>query len=375
MLLTDLALTGEKTEAQEPYVKTAQELIPHLVELVQGARERVWIKAMHIAFEDEAVRPLYKALMDKRREHPNVDIRIWVGAKTFDNSHKSTSRAIVTGKTLPFMRKENLELFQNLHDSQIEINITGYENFLTGLPLLNNFGNDHFKGAIIDNKMALGGINFDDHILRTGYDMWLFSEDQALLKEMEVLMQLGNNGGDFEMQLNTQTSLVVDAPIPFRRKSLCLTKAWELCNHSDVEEIIFLGQYGPDGKLKEILKRRSEDGVKVSTMMARPETFNKLIYATLSLIKKHTSNKDLANSGVEINYDPEGFLHLKTLLVKRRSPDGSSNWYMYFGSHNLVVPGVFLGTREGMILTSDSNFVLPVMNAIRERYPALISSD
>ncbi len=197
-------------------------------------------------------------------------------------------------------------------------------------------GRNHQKIYAVDEKIVwFGGVNLLDASLRSLDVMLEFDEPvivKAVLTAFAGIDQYRPTD-DYVVELDDDAIFVVDAGR--RNHSRIYDETLEMVSHAQ-REIMLISQFVPEGKLRNMLKKKAQDGVKVSflTSPLDDRKYRTLPYRPVYL-QFTAEMKNIAH--FEYLHLPE-HVHAKVIVV-----DGSE---VLVGSHNLVETGIKLGTQE-----------------------------
>lgn len=212
-------------------------------------------------------------------------------------------------------------------------------------------GRMHLKWCVIDDQVySFGGINLYEDGLRHA-DYMFGGKDKELgdhiAKEhgrIERASRIGKVHRSYQFPSLHGTVLVDGGKMG---DSIIYKRACELARQA--EEITFVSQYCPTGKLGKIMRTK---GAKLYFSHWRlANGFNRFLISTSMLT---TGNKTL--------YKRLTYIHAKCIIYKM--PDGSK--IALTGTHNFVRAGVALGTREIALETPDKHIIAQLETFLAE---------
>lgn len=203
-------------------------------------------------------------------------------------------------------------------------------------------GRTHAKWLIVDNTVySFGGINLYERGL-ANTDFFLRFNDvvmaDRLAEEHQRIIAADRSGHGYRSHFfgNNDYSILVDGG--FFGDSVIYRHACRLAEQA--EHIVFVSQYCPTGKLSRIMKKKPTE--LYFNQWSRAESLNAALIRTSSYF---SGNRSL--------YHRHNYLHAKFMLFTM--PNGHK--VALSGSHNFVRGGVWLGTREIAIETSNPGVI------------------
>lgn len=210
-------------------------------------------------------------------------------------------------------------------------------------------GRSHIKGAIVNNYIFIGGCNLEDaqdvdimvgQTNKKAAD-WVY----AWLVKMVATGSTRETFGlsDKQLRLDDSLQILIDAGLP--KQSIIYDHAMRLIDSAQ-EHIFLTCQYFPGGTTGQHLLAAHKRGVDVRIVFAHPESHGpKALGHYLYNARERTRLP--AEFFVERRSKKVPFLHAKVLATEKGS---------MVGSHNYVTQGVWLGTAEIALLSSDADF-------------------
>lgn len=203
-------------------------------------------------------------------------------------------------------------------------------------------GRMHIKWSVIDdNVYCFGGVNLYDEGLQ--YADYMFGSNDAKLgdriaKEHTRIVRashLGKVHRSYKFSSLYGTVLVDGGKMG---DSIIYKRACELAR--EAQEIIFVSQYCPTGKLGKIMQSKGA----------------RLYFSHWSLargLNRFLIRASMTSTGYQTLYSRHTFIHAKCIIYTM--PDGHK--IALTGTHNFVRAGVALGTREIAIETPDPHVI------------------
>ena len=321
-----------------------QLLLP--LEYVQKATEHINRAKKHVSFlcmmvtDDTATDELIDALAAAAKRGVNVQ----VAADTFTYGE-------LGGHFIPlkyYTKKTRTVTKMSRELIQAGVRFTWLGRFST-LPFT---GRTHSKCLVIDNTVySFGGVNLYDESL--GYVDYMFEyEDPLLALELrdEIARLVKADGSNFayrshEFSIGKLGKVLVDGG--FQGDSLIYRRALQLTR--EAEEVLFVSQYCPAGRLNRALKNTKSKLY-----------FNKPGNATFW--NKIIIRANMTFSGQKTRYKRKTYLHAKFMIFTMKNGDKIA----ITGSHNFVPGGVIFGTRELALETTDKKVIRQLESFFKE---------
>lgn len=214
-------------------------------------------------------------------------------------------------------------------------------------------GRTHIKCLAVDDTVySFGGVNLDDRSL--DFNDYMFRCDDAdlaaeLRKDIAKIIDADNKNVSYishSFPYNGFGTVHVDRG--FQGNSVIYKRACQLAEQAT--DILFVSQYCPTGKLNRLL-HRTKSRMYFNTPGIANNRLNAILLRTAVFL---TRNKTL--------YTRSKYLHAKFMIFTM--PSGEK--IALTGSHNFVPTGVFLGTREIALETSNKKIVAQLEKFFKE---------
>lgn len=204
-------------------------------------------------------------------------------------------------------------------------------------------GRTHAKWSIIDEIVySFGGVNLDRESFENVDYMFRFYSsdlsDRLYGEHLRILRadRAGHAYRSHEFALDDKSTVLIDGGLP--GDSIIYRRAKKLTR--EARSVQLVSQYCPTGQLSRLLKHRS--GKLYFNHWRQANWLNKIVI-----------RYGMISSRQKTRYRRVPYLHAKFIIFG--SKDGSKS--AISGSHNYVLGGVLLGTREIALQTSDSQIV------------------
>lgn len=214
--------------------------------------------------------------------------------------------------------------------------------WLGRLSLIAFSGRTHIKWCVVDNTVySFGGVNLDQQsVNNTDYMFMVKNEPLAsrIIDEHYRILKADRSNHTFRSHRFGDDDNMVLIDGGFLGDSLIYRRAcyWaERASH-----VTLVSQYCPTGKLSRLLKKTESD--LYFNHWTNAGFLNRLVIRIGMLSSKQTTS-----------YHRRPYLHAKFIIFTL--PDGSK--VAITGSHNFVRAGVFLGTREVALETSNKKII------------------
>lgn len=203
-------------------------------------------------------------------------------------------------------------------------------------------GRTHIKWCVVDDTVySFGGVNLDEQsILNTDYMFKVKNEALAsrLIAEQERIIKADRRGHAYRSHQFGDDDNMVLLDGGFLGDSIIYRRA---CHWAErAKHVTLVSQYCPTGKLSRLLKSTNSD--LYFNHWTNAGLLNRLVIRFGMLSSKHTTS-----------YHRRSYLHAKFIIFTM--PNGSK--VAITGSHNFVRAGVFLGTREVALETSNKKII------------------
>lgn len=203
-------------------------------------------------------------------------------------------------------------------------------------------GRTHMKWCIVDDTVySFGGVNLDEKSVKnTDYMFSVKNEALAsrMIEEQRRIVKADHSGHAYRSHQFGDDDNMVLIDGGFLGDSIIYRRAcyWaERASH-----ITLVSQYCPTGKLSRLLKKTDSDLY-----------FNH--WTNAGLLNKLVIRLGMISSKQRTSYHRRPYLHAKFILFTM--PNGSK--VAITGSHNFVRAGVFLGTREVALETTNKKVI------------------
>lgn len=212
-------------------------------------------------------------------------------------------------------------------------------------------GRTHIKWCVVDDTVyAFGGVNLDlPSIKNTDYMFRVKNEELAsrIIAEQQRIISVDSSGHAYRSHRFGDDDNMVLIDGGFLGDSIIYRRAcyWaERATHATL-----VSQYCPTGKLSRLLKKIDSDLY-----------FNH--WTNAGLLNRFVIRVGMATSKHNTSYHRRPYLHAKFIVFTL--PDGSK--VAISGSHNFVSAGVFLGTREVALETTNKKVIAQLERFFKE---------
>lgn len=322
-----------------PKLLIATEYIADATKVINSAKERICLITM-IASYDNATRGLFDALINARERGVKVELAVDIFTYSEIGGHLrfKTSRSHKI-KPVEILKKK-------LKAADIKINWLGTDS------LLLFSGRTHSKWLVVDNTVyTFGGVNlYDEGINNTDF-MLRFDDNslaENLIKEYHRIIRAdktSNKYHSYHFDIPNGQVLVDGGRA---RDSIIYRRAKQLVQ--DAESVTYVSQYCPTGKLASLLKN------KPVKLYFNPWQQSKSLNAIFIRISSWKTN-------IKTDYSRQNYIHSKFIICTM--PDGSK--IAITGSHNFANGGVWLGTREIALETSNPKIISQLESFVEKR--------
>lgn len=342
-------------------IYTQGEFLNDFLRSVSQAQTRVWVQAMIIESGH-----VLKSFISALKQNPNIhqlDIQIqydWI-----------TSRS-VHGQTplIPLFNKEEREYARQLHIRNYHaykelrsLNATVRTlNAPKLLPLIFPItGRNHTKIYIVDDTSWMGGCNFMDtsfaHI-----DFMISPQFPQLTRILERHFHQVNKNkplGNTEITLENGDRFLADNGT--HGNSIIYKTALSLIEQAE-QEIFFVSQFTPTGAILEALIDKAHAGVKTHVVTC-PEDHDHFTKLPHTIPHSLFLNKTRSAKNFFIHHAKQK-VHAKVIMVDSKK--------LIIGSHNYVDTGVYLGTEEIALQSSDQQLASQLHQGILQYIPGML---
>lgn len=303
--------------------------LAHAIEALHGATKRISLLAL-IACYDEATAEFFDAVIKAAERGVHVSIAADMFSYSELGGHFRL-RSQFSHSIQPIT-----ELNKKLKRAKVKVHWLG--NQATSIIS----GRTHSKWLVIDdNVYSFGGVNlYADGIRATDY--MLHFNDTALADilchEQQRIVAANRGGHSYRSHMygDDKTRVLIDGG--FVGDSLIYRRACSLI--AEAAKVTYVSQYCPTGKIGRLLEKTD------STLYFNPS--NQATSLNALAIRIGTTL-----SGLKTSYTGTRYVHCKCLIAT--FPDGSKR--AITGSHNFSAAGVWLGTREVALETSDPHII------------------
>lgn len=241
------------------------------------------------------------------------------------------------------IHSQNHEVAQKLIAAGVHITIINIPPF--PLSLFPIKGRNHIKMYIIDKEIAwVGGINLLDQGFRNVDIMVKYTDPKIIMPLYTQFKKSDTEKRDYEVSCTEDTTMIIDGGI--QGKSLIYKNALTLTKKAD-KTIVFISQFLPDAFLLQEMIRKSQRGCKV-TIITSPTNASAFSTYPQKFSYHYFKFKLKRNPGITLIHLTQK-VHAKLLLIDDKEA--------LFGSHNMTLVGVILGTAEIMIRTTQEQLI------------------
>ena len=309
---------------------------------IAGSRTRVRVTTLTIA-DDDQTGALIDALVAAAAR--GVDVRVAADVFTYADA----AGTFLPRRYLTRRRRESSALATRLADAGVRFTWLGSERGLIWR------GRTHTKLCVVDDvAYAFGGVNLDDRGA-TNVDYMLRLADPLLADQLAavygriVRMNACERGHRSATLPRGADSVLVDGGLP--GESVIYDRALALASRA--EHVLLVSQYCPTGPLGRAIAARPHQLWFNPPRNASP--------ANRALI-----SASMAATGYRTRYRSRRYLHAKCLVLTMAGGERVA----ITGSHNFVVGGVRLGTREIALETRSPELIDQLMDFHRTQVAA-----
>ena len=316
--------TGDDFEILKPY-----EFLDDLKHQAKNAKKRIWIQAMYV--------------------RPGV-----VASALLDIFKNSTSQKIVKKLCIDWydlmlsdhnrLTKQK-EIFNDLKNMDVKVLFTNPPDLLGKIWPYK--GRNHMKMTVIDNISYVGGLNFADEDF-SYVDFMVKIKDPDItdiIADQFIKVEEGRLV-DKKIQIDKETTLFVDSGKA--GQSIILDHAIELAREAK-KNIFHINQLTPDGKFLEALHTMYKKGVNVEVLV--PAKNGSGIFSLVNKVNK--LEMLLKKQKIPILFSSRK-IHAKLTIVDEKT--------VLFGSHNLFEKGVYMGTAEISLQSTNQKLVQSLLH-------------
>lgn len=312
-----------------PKLIPPQTYIESATEQIKRAKNRIALMTM-VLVDDETTDKLLSALCDAAER--GVDVSVAADSFTYTDFQGSYIPTTYRNKRV----RDAMSMQKRFRASGADFN------WLGRLSLVAFSGRTHIKWCVVDDTVySFGGVNLDqESVNNTDYMFVVKNETLAsrMIEEHKRIISADRSGhayrshrfGDDDNMILLDGGFLGDSII-YRRACYWAARA---------SHITLVSQYCPTGKLSRLLKKTNSD--LYFNHWTNAGLLNRLVIRLGMLSSKQTTS-----------YNRRPYLHAKFIIFTMS--DGSK--VAITGSHNFVRAGVFLGTREVALETTNKKVI------------------
>lgn len=342
-----------------PEVQIPLVFVKEFSEAAYKARERVWLQSMdfemghapwiiQLSLKTAAKRGIDTRLTIDEFANALVNNRVgWIPKHGQANVEEEVTRAA------------DHDMFQSLEESGVKLTITNPK--IAKIIPAKSFpfvGRNHMKMAIVDDIAWFGGVNVaSDHFEKADFMVKLY-EPEVVRGLVDIFEQVNDNkpAEDYALKCNDDFTILVDSGKPF--DSIIYGRAVDMVE-SARSSIMYISQLPPSGEILKQIMSQAAQGVQIDiiTQSEKHMNSNDIPFGLLMKYTYHAFKKkieSLSNIRVHNFEGHHGKVHAKMLII-----DGKT---ALWGSHNLSKSGVYAGTQEVGIVTTDDRTVGALVN-------------
>lgn len=310
-----------------------------VVSKIRSSKKRVYLITM-ILNDDEVTGDMFEALAEAAAR----GVTVHVTADTFTYAEFGINLASHMGL------RSRISNFSGMRSRLIKKGVKF--NWLGAKTTLFLAGRTHTKWVVVDDYVySFGGINlYAKAFKHRDYMFRVHDEDLAnrLVAEQKRIVEADKRSHVYRSHKfgNATHTVLVDGGA--FADSIIYRRACELSNIA--ETITYVSQYCPTGKLSSILKKKQ------ATLYFNPASRSQGTNSFIIRLGEFVS-------GLKSSYTQDFYLHAKFMLFTM--PDGSK--IALTGSHNFPRSGMWVGTREIALETTDRHIVKQLENFL-EKY-------
>jgi cardiolipin synthase A/B len=314
------------------------EYLRDLTKHVRGAKQTVAILTT-VLVEDDTTRELFDAL----KEAAKRGVTVMVGVDTFTYTEPKGSYIPTNHQSLRY--RNAIAMQKSLTDAGVSFT------WLGRFSMMAFSGRTHIKWSVVDDVVyAFGGTNLDhDSFLKTDFMFTTKNPELAfrMIQEQRRITAADKAGhsnrshrfGDDDNMVLLDGGFFGDSII-YRRACYWAERA---------AHVTLVSQYCPTGKLSRLLKNTDSD--LYFNHWTNAGRLNRMVIRLGMISSKHATS-----------YHRRHYLHAKFIIFTLH--DGSK--VAITGSHNFVRAGVFLGTREVALETTNKKIIAQLERFFKE---------
>jgi phosphatidylserine/phosphatidylglycerophosphate/cardiolipin synthase-like enzyme len=335
-------------------VQLPKQFLADFLSLANQAKKHIYLQSL-LFEKGDILSTLETVLVKKAKEGVTVHIvRDWVSQKYI---HQHLPIIPPYGKLRQYgrqLQKENDLLKQKWEQAGIKFTTTNIPDMFSSPFLIAN--RNHIKMYIVDDTAAwIGGVNLSDLQFESIDFLVKFGDTKLITALSQQFFQINENRpkANYSIHCSENNTLLVDAGI--NGKSIIYDEAVNMIQKAQ-KKIIYASQFVPDGKVLTEIIAAAKRGVEVNVYTSHKKSrifsslpFNVPYKIFLAKTKQYTQ--------IVLRHQPN-IVHAKLLIVDEKEA--------LFGSHNLVQIGVWLGTEEIAVATTEKDTVLQLLHFIAE---------
>lgn len=307
----------------------------------ERAVERIWVQTMHVVGGQTL--DTVADILQTGRVNNVMDVRFHYDGYSLMFGDQRPNWAYIPGTSAHREHRRSVQrrdaALARMHESGVAITVT---NMPSGIGKLAYFANrNHCKLAIVDNVAWLGGLGFRDNAMHQ-HDFMMRITDPDIVDALAGVFTLFEGDAtlneDLVIQCNDETTIIVDAGIP--GKSTILDTAIELINRAQ-KSASFTTQYNLGGTILRAFRDLEQRGGTSQTIASNSGALGKMTKLLGGVGDKRPPV--LIMDGV----------HAKLLILDAGQPTVIAGT----GSHNLADAGVWLGTEEIFMFSTNPTFI------------------
>lgn len=329
---------------QTPLLQTPLEFLEDFIENIDKAKESVCIQSMNFEAGKVLIQ-LSEALIKASLRGVIISIhRDWV-ADVYVHGDipilpiRNPQKKAYADR----VHAQNRALADKLTEAGVRITVINTPSFPFSLFPIK--GRNHIKMYIVDKKTAwVGGVNLLDQGFHNVDIMVKYTDSEIIVPLYEQFEKKEKGGKDYEISCTKDTTMIIDGGI--QGQSLIYRNALQMVRNTN-RTIIFMSQFLPDAFLLHEMLKKAKSGCTV-TIITSPTSATAFSTYPQKISYIYFLLKLKLNPKINLIHLKEK-VHAKLLLV-----DGQE---AMFGSHNMTLVGVILGTAEIMMRTKQLDLI------------------
>lgn len=312
-----------------PTLILPKEYIESATQQIRRATTRIALLTM-VLVEDESTNELLSALCEAAER--GVEVTVAADSFTYTDFQGSYIPTTYRSKRV-----------RNAMQMQKRFRASGAEfDWLGRLSFIAFSGRTHIKWCVVDDTVySFGGVNLDQQSVdNTDYMFMTTSEALAsrIIEEHKRIIRADRSNHAYRSHRFGDDDNMVLIDGGFLGDSIIYRRACYWAERAS--EITLVSQYCPTGKLSRLLKKKQTD--LYFNHWTNAGLLNRLVIRFGMLSSRHSTS-----------YNRRPYLHAKFIIFTM--PDKSK--VAITGSHNFVRAGVFLGTREVALETTNKKII------------------